>query len=156
MLFITLEVQKHYQNFMVQHYNWSDLVVGRKKRIKLKNIDSHTEDNIFKILNILIHNMFLNFQQAFTVIVIGQIAKPCFSICLCNSFFFFCNLFIFEEKQRQIQIQKHMTCIYNLHRRNTFNLSKQAFCNIKLKFKTPRTLSNVFVILMMIYSQCYT
>jgi len=25
----------------------------------------------------------------------------------------FCNLFIFKEKQRQIQIQRHMKCIYN-------------------------------------------
>jgi hypothetical protein len=37
--------------------------------------------------------------------------------------FLFCNLFIFKEKQRQIQIQKkHMTSIYNLHRQKTFNL----------------------------------
>ena len=57
---------------------------------------------------------------------------------LCH-LFFFCNLFIFKEK---IQIQKHMTCIYNLHRRNIFNLSKQTFCNITLKFQKPRTISN--------------
>ena len=45
--------------------------------------------------------------------------------------------------KRQIQIQKHMTCIYTiLHRQSTFNLSKQTFCNITLKFQTPRTVSN--------------
>ena len=32
--------------------------------------------------------------------------------------------------------------IYNVHRRNITNLSKQTFCNIKLKFQTPRTVSN--------------
>ena len=127
--------------------------MGREKRIKLKNIDSHTlctEDNIFKILNILIHNIFLIFQQAYC----HRDWKKCKAL-LFNLFlqYFFCNLFIFKKKQRQIQIQKYMTCIYNLHRRNTCNLSKQTFCNIKLKFQTPRTISNVFVILMMIYSQ---
>jgi hypothetical protein len=69
-------------------------------------------------------------------------------LCIQNTYhnfifdYFFCNLFIFKEKQRQIQIQKHMTCIYNLHRRNTFNWPKQTFCNITLKFQTPRTISN--------------
>ena len=28
---------------------------------------------------------------------------------------FFCDLFILKEKQRQIQIQKHMTCIYTIY-----------------------------------------
>ena len=50
-------------------------------------------------------------------------------------------------------MQKHMTCIYNLHRRYTFNLSKQTLCNITLKFQTPRTISkgNPFL---HIYSLC--
>ena len=39
----------------------------------------------------------------------------------CLSFFVIC---FFKENQREIQIQKHMTCIYNLHRQYTFNLSR--------------------------------
>jgi hypothetical protein len=58
-------------------------------------------------------------------------------------FFFFCNLFIFKEEQRQMQIQQKP---YDMHiqfyRQKTFNLSKQTFCNTELKFQTPRTVSN--------------
>ena len=65
---------------------------------------------------------------------------------MCGIFFVFCISFViclfFKEKQRQIQIQTHMTCIYNLHRWYTFNSSKQTFCNSTLKFQTPRTISN--------------
>ena len=59
------------------------------------------------------------------------------------TFIFFCNLYIFKEKQRQIQIQKkHMTGIYNFTQIKSFNLSKENFCSNALKFQTPRTVSN--------------
>jgi hypothetical protein len=41
------------------------------------------------------------------------------------------------------QIEKNIFHAYTiLHRHSTFNLSKQTFCNITLKFQTSRTISN--------------
>ena len=57
-------------------------------------------------------------------------------------FFFFCNLFIVKETQRQIQIKNIWHAYTILHRQTTFNLQKLTFCNAALKFQTPRTASN--------------
>ena len=67
--------------------------------------------------------------------------------------FIFWNLFISEEKQRQMQKQKHRTCIYNLRRQKTLNLQKQTFSNTALQFYTPWTVSNGYHFLH-IYSFC--
>jgi hypothetical protein len=56
--------------------------------------------------------------------------------------FVFCNLFVFKEKQRQMQIKKMWQTYTILHRQKTFNLPKQTFYSIALKFQTPSTVSN--------------
>jgi hypothetical protein len=74
----------------------------------------------------------------FTTVIILYLWEKNISISLTftTEVFFVICLFL----KRQIQIQKHMTCIYTiLHRQSTFNLSKQTFCNITLKFQKQRT-----------------